>query len=794
MSENVRMVLIVSCLITGGFLLWYLPSFLGFRVDLANDLVRDTTSLPSEVVVQSDPQIDEAEVVNETPSIEKTPALGAEPVVMVSGTLYDSATRIGIADQTIVVVPQAIDGALTAKTTTDERGRFRFSDLHDGGYEIYFKKVDGYPDNLWWKSKKRVTLNRHGATPRVDFAISKGMTIGGRVVTGTGKPVGNVRINGVDDETTLRDNEISDDDGRFLLMGFETNSRVTLSVSGQRFHQNEFVFTIKDESLSDVELLIKLSSAISGRLMTSQGVPYPKREMYLVSLQKDMNYRVATSKETTGNFIFDNLSAGTYSIHLDQYHEREPNTDPHLGTFTLGPEEQLDGLKLVVTDTMENAMSITGRIVDDLGDPIPDASVQAFMDDRSPTRSGITSRSDGTFSLPIREEGIYTITASAKRHASNYIEKYQIGSEPATIVLNRKTFIIGTVLDDATGRPVTEYTVTMGNGGGPILRDEQRTDKKLDGRFRISNVDPESKYYLRVQADDYADFEIELPEIPVGESLEDLVIKLGMAYRVQGTVFDQDGKPLKGAMISNVSRRFGSRPDALTDEDGRFVLNNVARGLLEFNVQQYGFAGVAKKLQVVRNVSNLRFTLVPEATLEVHITIDGEPAYQAYAIAKMDEVGDGRARVSGQTDSSGIAKIDGLPEGSGYVSAVSQLHQESRHSSKRFETETGKITKVEISFVTGNAVVEGSVTFDKQVEAHRIVTLQSTGEFNDEPRVVFVDPNGRYRFETVPEGTFTLTAKEQDRSDPTRETILQEKVFEGSVKEGETLSIDFVFD
>ncbi len=122
-----------------------------------------------------------------------------------------------------------------------------------------------------------------------------------------------------------------------------------------------------------------------------------------------------------GHYSISDLAAGSYRVEFNRssgqslkaasYYDGVPEgTGPGAATsVTVGSGATTPG----VDATLEAGGSISGRVVDDVGDPVAGCRVQAFTSDESlVTRSG-TTQSDGTFTVGGLTTGSYLVAYNA---------------------------------------------------------------------------------------------------------------------------------------------------------------------------------------------------------------------------------------------------------------------------------------------------------------------------------------------------------------------------------------------
>ncbi len=95
-----------------------------------------------------------------------------------------------------------------------------------------------------------------------------------------------------------------------------------------------------------------------------------------------------------------------------------------------------------------------------------------------------------------------------------------------------------------------------------------------------------------------------------------LSIQLSAQFIVQGTVNDENGKPLSGANVYFEKNFLGT----ITDNTGEFVFNNVSSGEHILKISYIGYSTIRQKIDVNKNL-NLDFRLSPESVLGEEVTV-----------------------------------------------------------------------------------------------------------------------------------------------------------------------------
>jgi len=635
----------------------------------------------------------------------------------------------------------------------------------------------------------------------LDSPLSKGLSIRGTVVTLQEKPAGVVRVNAFLEATRKNVSQVTDKAGRFTLDGFEKNSLLRVSVIGQGYLHNEVLVRINDESLNDVKLVVDVPASLSGVLLTVARRPFLGRRVYTLLPKENNRLKRSSMESDTGVFKFNNIGAGTYSIYLEKKPYEESAVHDHaLGTFTVKSGEHLEGIELVVPQSIVPQYYIEGRVTNDLNEPLQGANIIADSHDQNNgSGSVVKSEADGSYALLLKDSGMYTVEFYAGNHDSSKISSYEVGSGPANAKLDRKGSVRGTVIDAVTRQPITEFLFSLLNSPdqhGPEVFQSFENDA---GEFHAGNVPTDSSSALWVRVNGYSDRTLPVRQLRIGEVLDGIVVEMKPGNPVRGQVVDDAGQPLESVYIrtGEVARETMERErreDATTDRDGKFMVDTLTRGQHHLSVYKYGYEHQTVPVVVGGAGSDLRIVLQTAGSLEIRVTLDGTPVHKARISGGLEGRGVGplrRNKINGETDRLGFFDVVTLGNGTGSVQVTGGGL--SRRVTQPFEVFTGKVTEINFDLKSSNSAIEGFLIGNDQIPVRGRVELLSIGSNREETGSYNVQTDGRFRFDAVAAGPFVLRAVHGERSGSQSESIVQRKNFGGTLKENELLRKDFHF-
>jgi protocatechuate 3,4-dioxygenase beta subunit len=238
----------------------------------------------------------------------------------------------------------------------------------------------------------------------------------------------------------------------------------------------------------------------------------------------------STITDHEGRYVFDNLEAGQYWVMVQKPGFVLLTLTGPPPMFDLEPGERRDG----VTVTLQKSAVIVGRVLDEHGEPLIDARVEAMQ---RPPVPGAGLR------LP---HGLVHAGRSAQ---TNDLGEFRL-----------------------FGLPPGEYYVMATPSHGLGMSPPPRATTMLPTYFPTT-PDPVAAQPINVAG---------------GQTSADIVIRMvGVpAFQVSGVVLDEGGRPIVNAMVRLIGEEPATAPMFMmgrldqqrTDTSGKFTLNNVPNG------------------------------------------------------------------------------------------------------------------------------------------------------------------------------------------------------------------------
>ena len=330
---------------------------------------------------------------------------------------------------------------------------------------------------------------------------------------------------------------------------------------------------------------------------------------------------------------------------------------------------------------------------------------------------------EGRFELVGVAPGSYHVVAAASGYATS--DPSGAGGDPVEVpeeggvvkqdvLLTMAGFVTG-VVTDSQGEPVAGARVRTrlaprapedGNNGrgGRGGRGMNRMRSFLPGatgaditdqagRYRIDGVSSEDRWIVVAEADDYVETESEPFQVRAGEKKEVDVLMVG-GGRIEGRVIDDRGSFVAAARVRvgrlPTDRAGRGRLNAwevdrylepnvyFTDEEGRFVADNVPPGLALVKVEKEGYVTFYKRNLTIRpdeTVENYTVSMTQGDVMQGVVRgANGQLLEGAMvAVTKSDNPGstdesseeseDIEPRLSGRTEADGKFRIENIPPG-----------------------------------------------------------------------------------------------------------------------------------
>ncbi|MGE3163498.1 MAG: carboxypeptidase regulatory-like domain-containing protein [Planctomycetota bacterium] len=514
-----------------------------------------------------------------------------------------------------------------------EDGSYRLQGLKPAEYRVVAETGDSEYVPTRGGGSRKVLLAAHTVVDGVDLLAELGGVIEGRVVDVHGAGVGDARVIAIASDLVQammkgdteglglmgREPVQSAPDGSFRVRGLALGKTYEVSSAheGLAFATSPGVELTEEQRLAVVEIVLTEGSTISGILRYTTGEVASDETVGLTpdftsgwanSAMMFLGQGVNGSLETgpDGSFEFAHLRAGKYRLQAgdsggfaffgrdsDKVKTIEVDGVTHVANVELSIEREPEVLPEGAPGTL------SGIVIDDLGQPVPGANIQAV----SLTGGGLqvtSAEADGRFRMEVTGSGSFHVTAEAKGFGGAS-EQAEPGTTGLTLVLSRLAHVSGRVLLPDGAVPGLVFRVSAERvepEGDPTARlrrvqfqGEDSADGKPDGTFTLADVDV-GRIRLVATVPGFAPTASHEFEVAAGSFVEGIEFTVTRGGVVAGSVQLTTGQPLSGARVILVAddtseaeeamRLFmpgmGGQEFELTDMDGRFEIARVTPG------------------------------------------------------------------------------------------------------------------------------------------------------------------------------------------------------------------------
>ena len=416
------------------------------------------------------------------------------------------------------------------------------------------------------------------------------------------------------------------------------------------------------------------------------------------------------------------------------------------------------GGERAVTIRLPSAVSVSGQVVDETGQPVKNAYVGGMA--QPSWRSALPTETDGEgkFVLDGLKKGPYMFFAYSDAGGTTMSP----GTAPQTglkLVLKGAGVVKGKVTD-AAGNPVVAKVRPY--QAGPFRYNySQLYDTKEDGTFEIGL--PKGKWNFRAQLPDGRMSDDVPTDVEIGGEAT-ITLKISQELTVQGVVLDQNGDHVAGAHV--FVKRGGFPPTASrelkahTDAEGEFTIAGFVPGSVTLHVTHPLYADTtfeatpspsekAKEVKVRLDAGARVFGVVKDA--------EGVPiANEQVNIISGSDFMDSRSTF---TDASGRYVLDTLSPGE--YSMTTGVYEQGAGGMRRGDISLSAGEQREINWTkpAAGGTVTGTVLLGEKPVANAAVTAQDTR-----------GPEGAQTGVTNEEGQFEIAGVEIGRVNVTVKT------------------------
>jgi uncharacterized GH25 family protein/5-hydroxyisourate hydrolase-like protein (transthyretin family) len=564
----------------------------------------------------------------------------------ISGHVVDASSGQPITDFELLVQRTAAMFAGGApRTIHADDGTFTINDVMPGRIELT-ATAEGYTRG----SASGIDMAEGAAVPNVELRLERAARVKGRVTSTDGQPIIGARVMSMEPGRRIGplDANVTDADGNYVLASVAPGERnITFSKEGYVATTKSVDAAAGKESRLDATL--DRGRELTGRVLDDSGQPVAAAE---VRVEGEPMRPIQTDSD--GAFHLTGLREGRVRLfaHKNGYADARDEAD----TTTTSN----------VTLTLGRGATISGHITGLTDAEMATATVSFFG---NATYGSTRPDAAGNFALTGVRDGKVTVEASvgmqSRRSARKVIEVANGSAPLVDLAFVAGSTVKGRVL--ARGRTLSDYSVTFSAVDPQQPPGSSRIDS--EGNYSVAGLGT-GAYRITIFAPMAGMIHSEKFAVN-GDTVHDIELH---TLVVRGRVTDTEGKPLADTriMAEVVKREAGSPPprSAMTDSDGRYVIDFVSDGQWRISAQKEKYQPVSRETQVSDGMPDvdLQLTEASKSSVRVVDMRDGSPV-----LANVSAIQNGRAAYTTQTRASdGVADLYLAP--GHYTISVSAQH------------------------------------------------------------------------------------------------------------------------
>lgn len=652
----------------------------------------------------------------------------------VQGAVTDVQTGTGIAGAVINLTNR--NGVHIVQTNADASGNYSIPSIPPGYYRISLSA-----DNFQLADLPLTLTAAEAQVLNAALQPNPG-SVAGTITGPGGLPLAGVLVEALDNRNNVLSTASTNASGQYAINSLApaTNDRLRISTPGFDTHIIGFQVTAGQTTIVNAELHASAGSLLGTVTDASEGTPIAGASIRAFSSEGIAVQ--STLSDAGGNYTLSSLGPGSYNVVF----AAEGYAGKTVGAFVISGADSPISVSLEML-----AGAIAGTVVSSSGIPLSDVVIRVFYNNIIVGR--VATDETGSYMLGSLAPGNYVVSARAEGFGG---ESFGATVNPAAVteanfrLAPNPGTVAGTIADEA-GTPVSGAIVAVQSNidGGPIIL--TRVLSGVDGRYNASGLTP-GGYLLNVTATGYQNSFAGVRVVSDQQTSRDFSLEPSPGFIV-GTVTDAGGAPVFAAGIDiRVTNANGVTVYSLfSDPTGRFEAGNLAPGTYTVFASASGFRIATASVSVPAAAGGaVSLVLYPNpGSVQGQITDSVTGAGLAGAIVNVSDQNSFLIQTV-VADSGGNFRIDGLAPGN-YTLAAQNVNYQNRSFGAIVLADA--VAPVDFSLdpnpgvIAGQAVpaATGSII---QLYSPNNLLLASTAAQGD----------GSFRFESVREGTYYLTA------------------------------------
>lgn len=699
--------------------------------------------------------------------------LPAPPTI--EGKVLDAETRHGIGGAFVWDGRHPLGGSVT-----EGRGEFRLKVPSAGIIDLRAAAAGYLPGRIW-----RGTVDRALDRGPV-LALSPGASVEGLVVDEAGRAVSEaavsltvrqphdgmmrIELGGPKSEAST----FSGEDGRFTLSAVDPSHDYDLHVRREGFTPaRQALSGLKPyESVRGLRIALTAGLTATGSVTDSEGGALPDAEvvfspsaaagpggMMTPGASPPPAGKAESDKE--GVYTVEHLPPGSFDLEVS----RPGFATVRLRGVSLDDEQATTRLDPI---RMEPSTPVEGWVLDPQGEPVEGAgvAVTAGMNPLlslgpSPSSPDALTGPDGWFRIDGHRAG-EKVDLSISHGGYTSAKKDGIAlplADPLEVTLTPASTVSGSVLD-TEGEPIADAQVnlsrtviaTFGRQSMAMMT-QISTDTDREGRFSFEDVDP-GKIFLEGTAEGHQKSMLGNIEVPQGEDVTGIELRLTTGATVAGQVLQADGRPAIGARISPIGVETGpvrySRME--TDGEGWYHLDGLAPGAVTIEARNDSGGRAVRDAELEPGLNRVDLQFEGGYSVEGFV-LDESGAAVAGAWVRLSPAGKPWSGQDKSAGPDGSFRFEGIQPGSYTLQARAEGLAPPAELPV-VEVADRPVTGVEVRLGAAGVIV-GTVSGldERELPDVRVTAFHTSGRQVEE---AVVDHEGRFRIEDLIPGRWSL--------------------------------------
>ena len=659
----------------------------------------------------------------------------------ISGIVTNAQTGTPIIGANVQVRVVDSSGAVIATVLTDGNGQYVVNGLAPGIYTVVVSEQD-YQTN----SATVQVISNQTTDGSIALQPDPGQ-ITGTVVDSVGNnPIPGASVSIVNSSGNLITTVLTDSNGVFLVQGLAPDN-YTVNVFANNFQNGMVGALVSSGQTTPVSVVLFPDPGFI------TGTVSPLVPNTIVQL-RDVNNLLIDSvvANQDGTFSFNNLTPGTYTVLASA---------PNYSTAQSGVTVLASQTSTVDMTLVPNPGSVSGIVIDNLGNPIVNATFQIFDQNNILIGSGFTDSSgqyivgnlpSGSFNVVVNSPGFGQVITGINLGVGENLTGVNI-----TLIPNPGN-INGQITNFTTGDVISGATVVIIEGISQIP--VATTTTSAFGNYSVSGLAPGS-YIVSASKMNFTTEQIGAIVISNSATRADLALGENPGT-ISGNVEDTNGNPItgNGIQISVFNENNVLVVSFLANSDGTYSVSSLAPGtyFITASAPNYSSSTVSAIVQSNQTTTVTNVLAADPVTLTVQVVIENTATPiegSTVTIRHSNNI----VIANGITDINGLVTFSSLPAGTLNITA----------DASPFGTDTqsviggpGDILFSVLSLAPNPGQIQGFVSNLESGEAIPNAVIQLYDVTNVLVQTTLSNQNGAYAFSGVTPGVYTVIANAAD--------------------------------